>query len=83
MRQNQPAFFRKRCRPSIQRAPASVAYPPAPENALLREIITRAAGRLTMREILDELDVDTRSRNAVASIRTGTTTAQSPYLVAV
>ncbi len=59
-----------------RRAPASVAYPPAPENALLREIITRAAGRLTMREILDELDVDTRSRNAVASIRTGTTTAQ-------
>jgi SAM-dependent methyltransferase len=63
-----------------KRAPNPVPYPSPPKNLLIRQIVARADGEMTMREILEALRVDIASRRTVSDIRTGTTTSRYPYL---
>jgi SAM-dependent methyltransferase len=64
-------------------SPVSVAYPIKPRNDLVREILRRTNAKLTMRQILNDLQIDTTSQKAVSDFRVRTTTPCCPYLRAV
>lgn len=65
---------------SYRRAASSVPYPPKPRDELIRSILSRATGQLTMREILGALHIDLTSDRAITDIRMQTTTSRFPYL---
>jgi SAM-dependent methyltransferase len=64
-------------------ASGSISFPLRPRDELLRSVVDRADGHVRMRNILDELRVDTSNHKAVTDIRVQTTTSLCPHLRAV
>jgi len=62
-------------------SPSSIPYPFKHKDALVRKVIDRADGHLSMRQILNELGVDITSHKAVTDVRVQTTTSHCPYLL--
>jgi SAM-dependent methyltransferase len=58
----------------------SIAYPFRPKDNLIRSVVDRADGSLTMRQILREVGVDSACHQAVTDVRVQTTTSLCPYL---
>jgi SAM-dependent methyltransferase len=76
-------FVRRATDLDYKLAPSATSYPFKPKDNLLRNIVERADGCLTMRDILNDLGVDTTNHKAVTDIRVRTTTSLCPQLRAV
>lgn len=61
----------------------AVPYPQAHFNDLIRDAVNRSDGNQTMRQLLDQMAVDTSDQKTVTDIRVQTTTSQWPYLRAL
>jgi len=65
---------------NYRRSLRSIAYPFKHKDNLVRCVVDRADGRRAMRQILQEVGVDTASHKTVADLRVQMTTSLCPYL---